>query len=318
MLCPTCISAHFLNLIAITTTAILLFYFFLLRASLKLVPESEEWTVERFGSFHRVLHPGLRLILPWIDQVRFRLSMRERVLDVPKQDIITRDNAIVTVDGVVFYQILDSGRAAYQVAHMQNAIAQLTMTNIRTVMGEMELDSLLSNRETINAKLLMVIDEATHPWGVKVTRIEIKDIKPPADLQNAMSGQMKAERTKWAVILEAEGLRKAEILKAEGKNEALILAAQARKQEAFLQAEAREREAEAEAEAVKTVSKAMGTKSLVGNYFLAQKYIGSLKEMATASNSKTILMPFEATKLIGSLGGIAELTQAALERKSKK
>ena len=300
-----------------------------LSMSFKSIPQSEEWTVERFGRFVRVLRPGLQFVFPFINRIGVKISMRERVLDVEKQDIITRDNAIVTVDGVVFYQIFDSGKAAYKIANMENAITQLTMTNIRTVMGEMELDNMLSNRETINAKLLMVIDEATDPWGVKVTRIEIKDIIPPPDLQASMARQIKAEREKRATILEAEGLRQSQILKAEGekrssilsaegKNEALILEAKAQKQEAFLQAEARQREAEAEAEAVKVVTKAMSGKSLASDYFISQKYIESLKEMATAKNSKTIFMPFEGTKLMGLLGGAAALTKKAWETDEKQ
>jgi regulator of protease activity HflC (stomatin/prohibitin superfamily) len=236
----------------------------------------------------------------------------EQVMDVPSQEIITKDNALVTVDGVVFYQVLDSAKASYEVRNLEQATLNLTMTNIRTVMGSMDLDELLSNRDQINARLLMVVDEATEPWGVKVTRIEVKDIKPPADLVASMARQMKAEREKRANILDAEGFRQAAILKAEGEKQAEILNAEGRRQAAFLEAEARERQAQAEAEATRVVSDAIAGGSVQAvNYFIAQRYIDALKEIAIAPNQKTLILPIEATAVLGSLQGIAEIAKEA-------
>jgi regulator of protease activity HflC (stomatin/prohibitin superfamily) len=240
----------------------------------------------------------------------------ERVTDVPSQEVITRDNAMVTVDGVVFFQVLDAAKAAYEVNELEVAILNLTMTNIRTVMGSMDLDELLSQRDKINAQLLHVVDDATTPWGVKVTRIEIKDITPPRDLVDAMARQMKAERVKRANILEAEGFRQAAILKAEGEKQAAILDAEGSRQAAFLEAEARERQAEAEAKATNMVSEAIAKGDLNAiNYFVATKYIDALKNIAMSPNEKLVLMPLEASNVIGSLGGIAELAKETFSKK---
>ncbi|HTH15094.1 MAG TPA: SPFH domain-containing protein [Magnetospirillum sp.] len=279
----------------------------------KVVPQGFEFTVERFGRYIRTLPPGLHLILPVVDRVGRKLNMMEQVLDVPRQEIITRDNAMVTVDGVVFYQVLDAARAAYEVAQLQLAILNLTMTNIRTVMGGMDLDELLSQRDKINEKLLIVVDEATQPWGVKVTRIEIKDIAPPRDLVDAMARQMKAERDKRAAVLEAEGLRQAQVLKAEGQKQAQILAAEGRREAAFRDAEARERQAEAEAKAVSMVSAAVAHgEAMAVNYFVAQRYVEALEKVASAPNQKLVMMPLEAAGVIGAVAGIAEIAKDAL------
>jgi regulator of protease activity HflC (stomatin/prohibitin superfamily) len=278
--------------------------------SVKFVPQGAEYTVERFGKYTRTLSPGINWIRPVIDQIGARMSMMEQVLDVPSQEVITKDNAMVTVNGVVFYQVVDAARAAYEVSNLQFAIMQLTMTNIRTVMGSMDLDELLSKRDEINARLLTVVDDATTPWGVKVTRIEIKDIAPPQDLVDSMARQMKAERDKRAAILEAEGHRQAEILKAEGEKQAAILEAEGRREAAFRDAEARERLAEAEARATALVSEAIAKGDIQAvNYFVAQKYVEALRDVAAAPNNKLILMPLEASSLLGSLGGIAELAR---------
>jgi regulator of protease activity HflC (stomatin/prohibitin superfamily) len=258
-------------------------------------------------------NPGLHLIIPFIDRVGNKINMMEQVLDIPGQEIITKDNAMVGVDAVVFFQVLDAGKAAYEVSNLYLAIMQLTTTNLRTVMGSMDLDETLSKRDEINARLLTVVDHATEPWGVKITRVELKDIRPPADIVNAMGRQMKAEREKRANILDAEGLRAAEILRAEGEKQAQILSAEGRQEAAFRDAEARERSALAEAQATKVVSEAIatsGTQAL--NYFIAQKYTEAVAGFATSPNAKTILFPVEATQLIGSIGGIGELVKDAL------
>ncbi len=281
----------------------------------KAVPQGLEYTVERFGRYTKTLRPGLNIIVPVFDRIGARLNMMERVMDVPSQEVITRDNAMVTVDGVVFFQILDAAKAAYEVNQLELAILNLTMTNVRTVMGSMDLDELLSQRDKINAQLLHVVDDATTPWGVKVTRIEIKDITPPLDLVDAMARQMKAEREKRANILDAEGFRQAEILKAEGEKQAVILDAEGKRQAAFLEAEAREREAEAEAKATNVVSEAIANGDLNAiNYFVATKYIESLKSIAMSPNQKLVLMPLEAANVIGALGGISELAKEVFSK----
>jgi regulator of protease activity HflC (stomatin/prohibitin superfamily) len=287
------------------------------------VPQGMEYTIERFGKYQETFQPGLHWMIPYVHRIGRRLNMMEQVLDVPSQEVITKDNAMVGVDGVVFYQVLDAAKAAYEVAHLEHAIMQLTMTNLRTVMGSMDLDELLSQRDHINTKLLSVVDNATTPWGIKVTRVEIKDIRPPQDLVAAMARQMKAEREKRANILDAEGFRQAAILKAEGERQAQILAAEAQKQEqileaegrkeaAFRDAEAREREAEAEAKAVHMVSVAISKGDIQAvNYFVATKYVEALARIATSPNEKLVLMPLEAGSVIGALGGIAELAKKA-------
>jgi regulator of protease activity HflC (stomatin/prohibitin superfamily) len=278
--------------------------------SVKSVPQGMEYTVERFGRYTNTLTPGLNIIMPVIDRIGQKMVMMEQVMDVPSQEVITKDNAMVTVDGVVFYQIMDAAKAAYEVSKLDWAILNLVMTNIRTVMGSMDLDELLSRRDDINARLLTVVDDATTPWGIKVTRIEIKDIAPPKDLVEAMGRQMKAERLKRASILEAEGLRQSEILRAEGAQQAAILDAEGRKEAAYRDADARERLAQAEARATLMVSEAIGKGDLQAiNYFVAQKYIEALKDVAAAENSKLILMPLEASNVIGALAGISELAK---------
>ncbi len=282
------------------------------------VPQGSEYTVERFGRYTRTLRPGLNLILPVVDRVGSKMTMMEQVLDVPSQDVITRDNAMVTVDGVVFYQVLDAAKAAYEVSRLEYAILNLTTTNIRTVMGSMDLDELLSQRDQINARLLNVVDDATTPWGVKVTRIEIKDINPPTDLVASMARQMKAERDKRAEILEAEGKRQAQILKAEGEKQAAILKAEGEREAAFREAEARERLAEAEAKATQMVSEAIAKGDINAiNYFVAQRYTEALQTIGSAENQKIVMIPLEASSLIGSLAGIAEIARAGLGKKAE-
>ena len=281
-------------------------------AGIKTIPQGSNYTVERFGRYTRTLKPGLNLIVPFIDRIGARMSMMEQVLDVPTQEVITRDNATVSADGVVFYQVLDAARAAYEVRGLQNAVLQLTMTNLRTVMGGMDLDELLSKRDDINDRLLHVVDAAASPWGIKMTRIEIKDIEPPRDLVDAMGRQMKAERDKRAQILEAEGERASQILKAEGEKQSQILQAEGRREAAFRDAEARERSAEAEAMATRVVSEAVAGGDVQAlNYFIAQKYTQALESLASAPNQKVMMLPVEAASLIGSLTGIAEIAKAS-------
>ncbi len=282
-----------------------------LLAGVKTVSQGYNYTIERFGRYTRTLKPGLNIIVPYIDRIGAKMNMMEQVLDVPHQEVITRDNATVTVNGVTFYQVIDAARAAYEVYGLQNAILNLTLTNIRTVMGSMDLDELLSNRDEINARLLHVVDAAAEPWGVKVTRIEIKDIDPPRDLADSMGRQMKAERDKRAAVLEAEGLRQAQILKAEGLKQSQILEAEGRKEAAFRDAEARERSAEAEANATRMVSEAIAGGDMQAiNYFVAEKYVKALGQIASAPNQKVLMLPVEAASVIGSIGGIAEISKS--------
>lgn len=281
-----------------------------LYAGIKTVPQGYRYTIERFGRYTRTLEPGLNFIIPFFERIGARMNVMEQVLDVPTQEVITKDNASVSADAVAFYQVLNAAQAAYQVANLENAILNLTMTNIRSVMGSMDLDELLSNREVINDRLLRVVDDAVGPWGIKVTRVEIKDIQPPTDLVDAMGRQMKAEREKRAQVLEAEGFRNAQILRAEGAKQSAILEAEGQREAAYREAEARERLAEAEAKATRMVSEAIAAGDINAiNYFVAQKYTEAMAAIGTAPNSKIVLMPMEASSLIGSLGGIGAIAR---------
>ncbi|MDZ4306824.1 SPFH domain-containing protein [Allopontixanthobacter sp.] len=286
----------------------------LLFSMVRVVKQGFVYTIERLGKYTLAAQPGLHFLVPFIDRVGHKVNMMEQVLDIPGQEIITADNAMVGVDAVVFFQVLDAGKAAYEVANLYGAIMALTTTNLRTVMGSMDLDETLSKRDEINARLLVVVDEATSPWGIKITRVEIKDIRPPLDISEAMARQMKAERLKRAEILEAEGDRASRILRAEGEKQSAILSAEGKKEAAFRDAEARERAAEAEARATQVVSDAIASSgSAAINYFIAQEYTKAVGKFATSPNAKTILFPIEATQLIGSLGGIGELLGEALK-----
>ena len=294
---------------------LLAFIIFTLWKGVVMVPQGFEYTIERFRKYTHTQTPGIGIIIPYIFNVGRKINMMEQVLDVPSQEVITKDNAVVKVDGVVFFQVLDAAKAAYEVSNLEQAIVALVMTNIRTAIGSMDLDESLSKRDEINTKLLRVVDEATHPWGLKVNRIELKDIQPPRDLVDSMARQMKAEREKRANILEAEGHRASEILRAEGDKQAAILAAEGKKEAAYREAEARERLAEAEAKATQMVSDAIAGGNVNAiNYFVAQKYIEAFKALAEAPNQKFVMMPMESAGVIGSLGGIAELAKEALGR----
>ncbi len=298
---------------SIFVLVLLAFAVLLIFQGVKSVPQGTECTVERFGRYIHTLKPGLNFIVPLVDRIGARMNMMETVLDVPSQEVISKDNAMVTVDGVVFYQVVDAAHAAYEVRNLELAILNLAMTNLRTVMGSMDLDDLLSQRDRINVQLLHVVDDATQPWGVKVARIEIKDIAPPRDLVESMGRQMKAERDRRAVILEAEGVRQAQILRAEGEKQAAILEAEGRREAAFRDAEARERSAEAEAKATQVVSQAIAAGNIQAiNYFIAQKYIDALAQIASAPNQKLVLMPLEASGIIGAVAGMAELAKEAM------
>jgi regulator of protease activity HflC (stomatin/prohibitin superfamily) len=292
--------------------ALLVLFVVFVIAAVKIVPQGYNYTVERFGRYTRTLRPGLTLIVPFIDRVGRKLNMMEQVVEVPSQEVITKDNAMVRVDGVAFYQVLDAARASYEITNLEVAILNLTMTNIRTVMGSMDLDKLLSERDEINHRLLKVVDDATHNWGLKVTRIEIKDIEPPRDLVDSMARQMKAERDKRAVILVAEGERQAAILSAEGSKQAQILAAEGRREAAYRDAEARERQAAAEAKATTVVSEAISKGSVQAiNYFVANNYVGALKALAEAKNQKVLILPLEASSVIGAIAGVSEIAREA-------
>jgi regulator of protease activity HflC (stomatin/prohibitin superfamily) len=303
-----------ITLVAIGILAVLVLF-----AGVKTVPQGFNFTVERFGKYTRTLKPGLNIIVPFVDSIGKRMNMMEQVLDVPHQEVITRDNASVTANGVTFYQILDAAAAAYEVANLENGILNLTMTNIRSVMGSMDLDELLSNRDEINSRVLKVVDTAVAPWGIKITRIEIKDIDPPKDLVESMGRQMKAEREKRAAILEAEGKRAAAILQAEGAKQAQVLEAEGRREAAFRDAEARERSAEAEARATQMVSEAIAAGDVQAiNYFVANNYIKALESLAKSPNQKVLMLPVEASNVIGAIGGIAEIAREAFgERRDR-
>ena len=299
--------------------ALLVLVVILLGMGVRRIPQGYEHTVLRFGKYTKTLQPGLNFIVPIVDTIGSRINMMEQVLDIEAQEIISKDNARITVDGVVFFQILDAARASYEVRDLERAMLNLSMTNIRTVMGSMDLDELLSQRDRINTQLLTVVDEATNPWGLKVTRIEIKDISPPTDLVDAMARQMKAERLKRATILEAEGERQSEILKAEGEKRAAVLEAEGRKEAAFRDAEARERLAQAEAKATEMVSQAIAQGDIQAvNYFVAQKYVEALREIGSAPNEKVLFLPVEASSVISAVGGIGEIARAAFSKDGVK
>src|SRR5438105_7281735 len=291
--------------------ALVLLVIFTLCAGVKTVPQGYDWTIERFGKYTRTLAPGLNIIVPYFDRVGRKMNMMEQVISIPEQEVITKDNATVTVDGVAFYQVFDAAKASYEVSNLDQAIIVLTMTNIRSVMGSMDLDQVLSHRDEINERLLAVVDAAVSPWGLKVNRIEIKDIVPPADLVQAMGRQMKAEREKRADILQAEGMRQSAILKAEGQKQSQILEAEGRREAAFRDAEARERLAQAEAKATEMVSEAVARGDIASlNYFVAQKYLEAFGKLAQSPNQKVLIIPMEASSVLGSLAGIGEIAKA--------
>jgi regulator of protease activity HflC (stomatin/prohibitin superfamily) len=284
----------------------------ILLGSIKIVPQGHEYTIQRFGRYTRTIRPGITILTPFVEGIGRKINMMEQVLDVPSQEVITKDNVGVKVDAIVFIQVMDAAAAAYRVANLTQAITQLSMTNLRTVVGSMDLDEVLSQRDAINSRLLHVIDEATGPWGVKVARIEIKDLQPPPDITNAMARQMKAERERRAVITEADGDRQAQITRAEGSKQAAILEAEGRREAAFRDAEARERSAEAEAKATQVVSDAVEAGSVNAlNYFVAQKYVEAFGKLATSPQQKTVIVPAEMSALVGALGGIRELVSNA-------
>jgi regulator of protease activity HflC (stomatin/prohibitin superfamily) len=279
------------------------------------VPQGNQWTVERFGRYRQTLEPGLRLINPFIDGIGHKINVQETVLEIPAQNVITKDNASVVVDGIVFYQIIDASRAAYEVRDLQSAVTNITMTNIRTAIGALDLDETLSKRDEINERLLHVLDAATEPWGTKITRVELKDVRPPEDVQESMSKQLTADRERRAAILRAEGVKQAAILEAEGAKQAQILAAEGRLEAAQRDAEARERLAEAEAKATAAVSKAVAEGDVQAlNYFIAQKYVEAMSHIGQSPNARLVLMPMETSALVGTIAGIAELARSVTAR----
>ncbi len=293
--------------------AVLFLAFITIFSGVKSVPQGREWTVERFGRFTKVLKPGLNLIVPYVDRIGRKLSMMEEVLTIPSQVVITRDNATVTADAIAFYQVVDAAKAAYEVANLQAGITNLCLTNARTVIGAMDLDEVLSKRDEINQRLLSVVDQATSPWGVKVTRIEIKDLSPPTDITEAMARQMKAERFRRAEVTQADGEKQGAILRAEGAKQSAILQAEGRKEAAFRDAEARERLAQAEAKATQMVSDSIEAGNVNAlNYFLGQKYVDAFAQLANAPNQKFVILPMESAGLLGSIAGIAEMTREAI------
>ncbi|MCI5047565.1 MAG: SPFH/Band 7/PHB domain protein [Aquisalinus sp.] len=292
---------------------------FVLFSTVKIVPQGFEFTIERFGKYQKTLTPGLHLLVPFIDAVGRKMNMMEQVIDIPSQEVITKDNAMVQADAVAFIQVMDAAAAAYEVSNLQRAIENLAMTNVRTVIGSLDLDEVLSKRDDINSRLLSVIDAATNPWGVKVTRVEIKDLTPPADITEAMARQMKAERLKRAEILTAEGEKQSAILRAEGEKQSAILEAEGRREAAFRDAEAREREAEAEAKATADVSAAIANGDVQAvNYFVAQKYVEAFEKLAISPQQKLVIVPTEMTGLVGSIGGIGELTKTIMEKETPR
>ena len=301
----------------IFTIVVVLLAVITLFLAVKTVPQGYNWTVERFGRYTRMLPPGLNLIVPFVDRVGRKMNTMEQVIDIPQQDVISKDNASVTVDGIAFFQVFDAAKASYEVAQLDLAMVKLTMTNIRSVMGGMDLDQMLSHRDEINERLLRVVDAAVSPWGVKVNRIEIKDIVPPANLVEAMGRQMKAEREKRAEILTAEGQRQSAILRAEGAKQSQILEAEGRREAAFRDAEARERSAQAEAKATEVVSEAIARGDVASiNYFVAQQYLKAFTELAHSPNQKIVMLPIEAMSVLGSLAGIAEIAKSAFDGKA--
>lgn len=295
----------------VTTFVFVLVVFVVLYSTVKVVPQGQEWTVERFGRYTKTLRPGLSILVPVVERIGQRQSMKETVLDIPSQEVITRDNAMVTADAIAFFQIVDAAAATYEVNNLERAIQNLALTNVRTVIGSMELDEVLAKRDAINSRLLAVVDAATNPWGVKVTRVEIKDLSPPSDITNSMAKQMKAERERRAEVLTADGDKQAAILRAEGAKASAVLEAEGRREAAYRDAEAREREAEAEAKATTMVSDAIsGGNTQAINYFVALKYVEAFADLARAPNQKFVLMPMEASSLVGTLGGIGELAKS--------